>query len=199
MRWFRIDVFAGLALALFMGPIGGCATARVQTDRGQIITAPQGPDSLRRARDLNAEVLQQLEQGRYLEGIPKAREALAIHEKALGPNHPDLAESLINLAALLQFTGDYAAARPLYQRALKIGEQTLGPNHPEVALSLNNLTGLYYAQGKFAEAEPLYRRSLAIREKVLGGEHPGIVQSLEHYVALLRSSTRRPGARVQVL
>jgi tetratricopeptide (TPR) repeat protein len=46
--------------------------------------------------------------------------ALAIYEKALGPEHPSTATSLNNLAALLQAQGDLAGARPLYERALAI-------------------------------------------------------------------------------
>jgi Tetratricopeptide repeat len=43
--------------------------------------------------------------------------ALAICEKVLGPEHPDMAQSLNNLALLLQDQGsDLAAARPLQER-----------------------------------------------------------------------------------
>ena len=65
--------------------------------------------------------------------------ALAIREKALGPEHPDTATSLNNLAVLHQDQGDLAGARPLYERALAIREKVLGPEHPDTATSLNNL------------------------------------------------------------
>ncbi|MGY4356327.1 tetratricopeptide (TPR) repeat protein [Bradyrhizobium sp. i1.3.1] len=97
---------------------------------------------------------------------------LAIREKALGPEHPDTARSLNNLALLYTATGAYAKAEPLYLRALVIYEKTLGPEHPDTALSLNNLAALYFAMGAYAKAEPLYQRALAIREKSLGPEHP---------------------------
>ena len=54
-------------------------------------------------------------------------------EKALGPEHPDVANSLNNLAALYQAQGRYAEAEPLYKRALAISEKALGPEHPDVA------------------------------------------------------------------
>jgi len=44
-----------------------------------------GPGHPEAAKDLNAEVLQHIREGRYREGIPKAREALALREQALGP------------------------------------------------------------------------------------------------------------------
>src|SRR5262249_53001022 len=45
------------------------------------------------------------------------RDALAIYEKVLGPEHPDTARSLEHLARLLGPQGNLAAERPLYQRA----------------------------------------------------------------------------------
>ena len=56
--------------------------------------------------------------------------ALKIREKALGPEHPDTAASLNNLAALFADMGAYDQALPLYQRALKIREKAPGPEHP---------------------------------------------------------------------
>jgi hypothetical protein len=71
---------------------------------------------------------------------------LAIHEKALGPAHPDQAISLTNLARLYQEHGQYAAAEPLVTRALTMREAVLGPAHPDVGASLNNLAALYQKQ-----------------------------------------------------
>ena len=39
-------------------------------------------------------------EGKYAEAIPLAERALEIREKALGPDHPDVATSLSNLAGL---------------------------------------------------------------------------------------------------
>ena len=68
--------------------------------------------------------------------------ALAIDEKALGPDHPDVATILNNLGELLWDKGDYAGAEPLIRQALGIGEKALGPDHPDVAIRLNNLAEL---------------------------------------------------------
>ena len=98
--------------------------------------------------------------------------SLAICEKALGPEHPDTAASLNNLARLLHDQGDLAGARPLFKRALTIREKALGPEHPDTATSLNNLALLLKDQGDLAGARPLFERALAISEKALGPEHP---------------------------
>ena len=53
--------------------------------------------------------------------------------KALGPDHPNVATSLNNLAELYRNQGKYAEAEPLYKRSLAIREKALGPDHPDVA------------------------------------------------------------------
>jgi tetratricopeptide (TPR) repeat protein len=72
----------------------------------------------------------------YAAARPLFERALAIHEKVRGPEHPDTATSLNDLALLLKNQGDLAAARPLVERALAIREKALGPEHPHVAARL---------------------------------------------------------------
>jgi tetratricopeptide (TPR) repeat protein len=123
------------------------------------------------------------------------RDALAIREKTLGPEHSDTATSLNNLADLLRDQGDFAGARPLHERALAIRERALGSEHPDTATSLNNLAILLKAEGDFAGALPRYQRALAIREKVLGLEHPDTATSLNNLANLLRDQGDFAGAR----
>ena len=59
-------------------------------------------------------------QGKYAKAEPLYRRALAIREKALGPDHPDLAQSLENYAALLRQTGRSAEATEMEARAKAI-------------------------------------------------------------------------------
>ena len=80
---------------------------------------------------------------------------MKIREKQLGPEHPDTAASLNNLAKLYEHMGDYGKAEPLYQRSLKIMEKQLGPEHPDTAASLNNLATLYQDMGDYSKAVPL--------------------------------------------
>jgi tetratricopeptide (TPR) repeat protein len=83
-------------------------------------------DKFREAESLNQEVVKFYQQGRYSDAIRLAEKALAIYEKALGPDHPDVALSLNNLAFLYCYMGDYARAEPLYKRSLAISEKVLG-------------------------------------------------------------------------
>jgi tetratricopeptide (TPR) repeat protein len=95
------------------------------------------------AAALTARVIALYRAGKFAEAVPLAQRALATTEKALGPNHPDLAASLADLATLYDGQGRYADAEPLLKQSLAIHEKSLGPNHPNVAASLNNLAELY--------------------------------------------------------
>jgi CHAT domain-containing protein/Tfp pilus assembly protein PilF len=112
------------------------------------------------------------------------KRALSIREKAFGPDHPDVAQSLTNLASVNQAQGRYTDAEPLYKRSLAIREKALGPDHPDVATTLNNLAGLYKTQGRYAEAAPLYKSALAINEKALGPDHPNVAGSQNNLATL---------------
>jgi tetratricopeptide (TPR) repeat protein len=69
---------------------------------------------------------------------PFYQRALAINEKALGPEHLDSATGINNLATLYHNQGQYVKAELFYQRALAILEGALGPEHPNLATCLEN-------------------------------------------------------------
>jgi tetratricopeptide (TPR) repeat protein len=120
------------------------------------------------------------------------KRALAIKEKALGPEHKDVAEALFKLAELYRAQGRYADAEPLYTRALAIGEKALGPDDLTLAVGLNGLGLLYHTQGRYAEAEPLYKRALSIRERSLGPDHLEVGLALNNLAELYRLQGRYP-------
>ena len=59
-------------------------------------------------------------QGKYVEAVPLFKRALAIREKALGPEHPHVAQSLENYPDLLRKTNREAEAAELEARAKAI-------------------------------------------------------------------------------
>jgi len=59
-----------------------------------------------------------------------AQRALAIREKALGPEHPEMIGPLVTLGELQAEQGRFAQAEPLGRRALAIAEKALGSGHP---------------------------------------------------------------------
>ena len=114
--------------------------------------------------------------------------ALALYEKALGHEHPDVARCLSSLAATLNWLGDQAGAKARYQEALRILEKTVGPNHYRVAVCLNNLAFLLMRSGQPAEAAELLRRALGIYETTFGEMHQRTAAPLSNLADALTSS-----------
>lgn len=112
------------------------------------------------------------------------RQALAIREQVLAPEHPDRAATLNDLGMLYLIQGKYQQATPLLEQTLKFREQLLGQEHAATAASLNNLALLYSAQGKYLLAEELLQRALSIRQCVLETDHPEIAQSQRNLAEL---------------
>ena len=81
----------------------------------------------------------------------------------MGPQHPDVAMTLSNLAVLYTSLGRYADAEALYQRALPLFEQALGPTHPHVRTCLRNYARLLRDTQRRAEARTLEARARQAR------------------------------------
>ena len=78
-----------------------------------------------------------------LDGARKAlQRALAIDEKAFGPDHPDVAIDVNNLSLVLKDLGDLDGARKAFERSLTIFEKVLGPDHPHTQTVRSNLAAL---------------------------------------------------------
>ena len=69
-------------------------------------------------------------QGDYAGARPLYERALAIYEKALGPEHPNTNVARRNLARLLLDSGNADVALSLGEVALAAHEKLLGQNHP---------------------------------------------------------------------
>jgi CHAT domain-containing protein len=121
--------------------------------------------------------------------------SIAIRAKALGPEHPDLAETLNNLAQLYVLQKRYTEAEPLYRRSLGILEKSYGAEHSKVGTAVNNLAQFYVFQKRYAEAEPLLKRGLSIKQKTMGLNHPDVVMTLNNLAALYYAEGRYSQAR----
>jgi tetratricopeptide (TPR) repeat protein len=126
----------------------------------------------------------------YAEAEQLKRRALAIGDRCYGPDHPEVAIRLNNLASLFRDTNRPAEAEPLMRRALAIDEASSGPDHPDVAIRLNNLAQVLKATNGLAEAEMLMRRALAIWETSLRPNDPRIASGVGNLARLLHDTNR---------
>ena len=96
-------------------------------------------------------------------GRPLFERALAIHEKALAPEHPYAATTLDNFGRLLHARGDLAGARPLFERALAICEKAFGPEHPNTIHVRDNLAKLKERVSKHLSVQSFRVSELLLR------------------------------------
>ena len=144
-----------------------------------------GLERLEEAKSLNQQAMQLYEEGRYREAISLAERALAIQEKVLDPDHPDVVDSLSNLAKLYHALGDYARAEPLMRRVLATSVGLVrGQGTLEEAASFNERGAQLYQEGRYLEAIPLAMLSLTIREEALPPNDPRVAQSLNNLATL---------------
>jgi serine/threonine protein kinase/tetratricopeptide (TPR) repeat protein len=133
--------------------------------------------------------------GRLDEARACFERALAIMERTLGPDHPDVSAVLNNLGAVLWSTGKLDAARPYLARSLALDEATFGPDHPRVAISLLNLGGLDNAAGDAAHGRALLERALAIQRRALGPDAPELAMALHNLGGVVAAQGDYPAAQ----
>lgn len=116
------------------------------------------------------------------------RRKLEALEDTLGPNHPNVADALKDLAGFYAAQRRPIEAEASYQRALAIDEQgTDEEAQKKVRSTLNQLIVLYRTQHRDAEAEPLYERLLALLERQFGPKHADLIPVLERYAECLEA------------
>jgi len=136
------------------------------------------------ARLLNVAGYYLYQRANYNEAELLLHKALTTRKELFETDHPEIAESLNNLAELYRIQAKYLQAVPFCQQALEIRKQLWGIDHYEVALSMNNLARLYQHLGQYYQAEPLYQQALEIRKRTLGLDHPAIAESLNDLATL---------------
>jgi tetratricopeptide (TPR) repeat protein len=104
-------------------------------------------------------------------------QGLAINQKTVPPNHPDLASSYNNIGEVYRNMGEYSKALLFYEKSLEIRQRTLPPNHPDLATSYNSIGSVYRNMGEYSKALLFYEKALEIYQKTLPPNHPDLAAS----------------------
>jgi len=150
-----------------------------------------GKDSLDAARAIDVVVAALVRGGkaRVRDTGELAWRAVAIKEKALGPEAPELAASLYGLAEQLRMAGEYPKARALHERALAIREKTIGPDAPRALVeSLRGLGTFRYKVAEYAKARALFDRALKVAEGSLDPDDSDVALILVDIARVLRTT-----------
>jgi tetratricopeptide (TPR) repeat protein/predicted Ser/Thr protein kinase len=135
------------------------------------------------------------QQGEHDEARVHHDRALALFEKALGPDHPEVARALLSGGGALRSADKRDEARAYFERAVAISEQASGPEHPDVGLGLTDLGSLLVEQGEHERACPYLERALAIYGKLLRPDHPRVLAALSFLAYALQEQGRFDEAR----
>jgi hypothetical protein len=92
--------------------------------------------------------------GNYAAAENLLRDAAALQEQTLGPNHPDLANTFNNLGIVCEMTDNPIDAEHYFRRAYSIATSALAPDHPFLATSRKNLHDFCTARGRPLELPP---------------------------------------------
>ena len=103
---------------------------------------------------------------------------LANEQKIFGPDHPEKAMRLNELASWYFVQKDFMHAESLLKEALAIMKRTGEAEHSNTARVLNSLAMLYVYQEKYADAERLIEEAKTIWRKVPGPEPSGMAMAL---------------------
>jgi len=187
-------------LLLGADPISNRATREGLTVPGLLDAgASQVRDELASEPEAQAEILTIMGRlyrrfGVYDKAQSLLEQALASGQRAYGPEHLRLAQTLNDLGALLTEKGDYAAAEQSLERSLAMRRALLGTEHADVAVTMVELGRIYQDRGFNERAEPLQREALAIRQRVLGEDDRETAVSLSDLASVLRLKGDLAGA-----
>ena len=115
--------------------------------------------------NLTSEVMKLYSSGDYTQGVEVAKRALQVAQQNDGPDHPNVAMSLSNLAELYEALEEYAEAEQLYKRSLEILEKEFGQDSPFLVNTLWNMASLYTHLGREDEAQRVMERANSIQAK----------------------------------
>lgn len=97
-------------------------------------------------------------------------EALALSEDVLGPQHPDNAAILDNMAMAEQERGDFDAAIRILERSLSIIRSNFGEGHPRYVATLLKLGGVSLSDADYIGAAKCFEQVLSISDPTLGSQ-----------------------------
>ncbi|MES1243980.1 MAG: tetratricopeptide repeat protein [Acidobacteriota bacterium] len=121
------------------------------------------------------------------------RKLLKLKERIYGPDHPEVAASLHDLAGVMADQERFAESEALLYRSLQIQLSLAGPRYASLLPTLVNLVDLLAVQGRAAEAEPLALRAFEIALETSGTDHPDFAHTLA-VIARLQSMLGRDTA-----
>ncbi|HKE15923.1 MAG TPA: tetratricopeptide repeat protein [Kofleriaceae bacterium] len=192
------DVLIDAALELmdFIGSEQNRTAEASAWELGAELLLARSGDGKRRARIEIYRAMAAYDAGDGAGALAHAERAVALVERAVGPEAPIVAQPLRMLGAIqADLLGKRDLALATYRRALAIVERAYGPAHPDVASVYNLMGRLVADDGELDLALDYFGRALAIRERVFGPDSPTTSSALANLGILLQKKGELGRAR----
>jgi tetratricopeptide (TPR) repeat protein len=130
------------------------------------------------------------ELGRSDLALPHAERALALRRQALGENHLNTSESLINYTETLNDLGRAREALPILEGAMDRYPAVFGKDEPATIVLRQQYADTLTKLGRVREAEPILKQALEQLRLGWGAENPVTLKSMSRYALALESLGR---------
>ncbi|CAF1230932.1 unnamed protein product [Adineta steineri] len=134
------------------------------------------------------------DQGKYGEALTFYEKSLAIYQKTLPPNHPDLASSYGNIGSVHYNMGSYPKALLFHEKALEIRQQSLTSNHPNLAKSYISVGLVHDNMGNYSKALSNYEKALEMQQQSLPSNHPDLAMTYNNIGTVHHAMNNYPKA-----
>ena len=148
MRIYMKTTLIALAIALC-----GIGTLAQETNKQNLTPSVQSADLLEADR-LDGLASASFSKRDYKAAAELLKKSLALREKALGSDHPDVAITLHNLANVYHSAGKYDDAEPFYLRSIAIREAKLGPSHSDTVQAVKDYACSYHKRRSGTDNKP---------------------------------------------
>ncbi len=139
-----------------------------------------------------------LEQTRYLEALPLARQALAVADSALGAEHPDTITRRFNLATVLLRLDRTDESLEILEDTIETASRVLGKEHLSTLLGRQVRVELLRVSERVEEAELAARQLIADCDEFLGST-ADIARSNSQVLAKILRDAGREEEAISVL
>lgn len=141
----------------------------------------------------------------YMEAEDILRKSLQLSKQLFDSPHPQISNSISDLATVLKSIGKYSEAESLYMhqknytqaityynKTLKIRRRVYeNPDHSEIANTENSLVKIMVEMGKYGEAEKLFRSVLYSSIKTFGRDHSRVIIPAKNYASVLLKAKQK--------
>jgi tetratricopeptide (TPR) repeat protein len=110
--------------------------------------------------------------------LRELKEKYADIEQRLGPDHPEIADILLQLSEFYESEDMWAHAEANCQLAIEQLEKALGHGNPRVANAISKLGRMLFLQDRYDEAQAQYQKAFDIKYNTLGEDDLDVARAL---------------------